>query len=201
MIGAPVPPPAPSRPHANGADPIIFVAPVGQRCTNWSVDKVKLRYPKRPPGARQRPTVFLSRPWCGTHAVAVRRAGRTQWPSVVRDARSGRPSCGTHAVAVRRAGRTQWPSVVRDARSGRPSCGTHAVAVRRARSGRSLGGVQLNVDDGDEVHAFLRRQGVDVSDVSDYPWGRFCFFSDPDGNRWSVHGPLLTQQAYPPRNT
>jgi catechol 2,3-dioxygenase-like lactoylglutathione lyase family enzyme len=28
----------------------------------------------------------------------------------------------------------------------------------------SLGGVQLNVDDVDEVHAFLRRHGVEVSD-------------------------------------
>ena len=54
----------------------------------------------------------------------------------------------------------------------------------------SLGGLQLNVDDVDEVHVFLRRRGVEVSDVQDYPWGRFCFFADPDGNGWSVHGPL-----------
>jgi catechol 2,3-dioxygenase-like lactoylglutathione lyase family enzyme len=54
----------------------------------------------------------------------------------------------------------------------------------------SLGGVQLNVDDVDEVHDFLRRQGVEVSDVVDFAWGRFCFFSDPDGNGWSIHGPL-----------
>jgi len=54
----------------------------------------------------------------------------------------------------------------------------------------SLGGVQLNVDDVDEVHEFLRRQGVEVSDVTDFAWGRFCFFSDPDGNGWSIHGPL-----------
>lgn len=54
----------------------------------------------------------------------------------------------------------------------------------------SLAGVQLNVDDLDEVHTFLRERGVDVSDAQDYPWGRFCFFSDPDGNGWSVHGPL-----------
>jgi len=25
-----------------------------------------------------------------------------------------------------------------------------------------------------------------VSDVQDFPWGRFVFFSDPDGNAWSV---------------
>lgn len=53
----------------------------------------------------------------------------------------------------------------------------------------SLQGVQLNVDDADAAYAFLRDRGVDVSDVQAFPWGRFCFFSDPDGNGWSVHGP------------
>jgi predicted enzyme related to lactoylglutathione lyase len=27
---------------------------------------------------------------------------------------------------------------------------------------------------------------VEVSDVQELPGGRFVFFSDPDGNRWSV---------------
>jgi hypothetical protein len=54
----------------------------------------------------------------------------------------------------------------------------------------SLKGVQLNVENVDEVHAFLRDHDVDVSEIQDYPWGRFCFFSDPDGNGWSIHGPL-----------
>ena len=56
----------------------------------------------------------------------------------------------------------------------------------------SLSGVQLNVDDVDVVHALLIRHGVLVSDVREYPWGRFCFFSDPDGNGWSVHEPPVT---------
>jgi catechol 2,3-dioxygenase-like lactoylglutathione lyase family enzyme len=51
----------------------------------------------------------------------------------------------------------------------------------------SLQGVQLNVDDADAAQAFLRSHGVEVSEVQEYPWGRFCFFSDPDGNGWSVH--------------
>jgi predicted enzyme related to lactoylglutathione lyase len=54
----------------------------------------------------------------------------------------------------------------------------------------SLEGVQLNVNDVDEVHANLRSRGVEVSTIQDYPWGRFCFFSDPDNNGWSIHGPL-----------
>ncbi len=41
--------------------------------------------------------------------------------------------------------------------------------------------VQLNVDDVDEVLRYLQERGVDVSNVEDDPWGRFCFFSDPDG--------------------
>jgi catechol 2,3-dioxygenase-like lactoylglutathione lyase family enzyme len=53
----------------------------------------------------------------------------------------------------------------------------------------SLQGVQLNVDDADAAHAFLRGRGVEVSDIQSFPWGRFYFFTDPDGNGWSVHEP------------
>jgi catechol 2,3-dioxygenase-like lactoylglutathione lyase family enzyme len=53
----------------------------------------------------------------------------------------------------------------------------------------SVKGLQLNVDDADEVHAVLRSRHVEVSDIGEHPWGRFCFFSDPDGNGWSIHGP------------
>ncbi len=53
----------------------------------------------------------------------------------------------------------------------------------------SLQGVQLNVDDADAAHGFLRDPGAEVSDIQSFPWGRFCFFTDPDGNGWSVHEP------------
>jgi uncharacterized glyoxalase superfamily protein PhnB len=42
------------------------------------------------------------------------------------------------------------------------------------------------VADADAAHAELAGRGVEVSDVQEHPWGRFVFFSDPDGNRWSV---------------
>jgi catechol 2,3-dioxygenase-like lactoylglutathione lyase family enzyme len=51
----------------------------------------------------------------------------------------------------------------------------------------SLRGMQFNVDDVFDAHAFLVSRGVPVSEVQEYPWGRFCFFSDPDRNEWSVH--------------
>lgn len=40
----------------------------------------------------------------------------------------------------------------------------------------SLKGVQLNVEDVGVVHALLRERGVEVSDIQEYPRGRFCFF-------------------------
>jgi len=53
----------------------------------------------------------------------------------------------------------------------------------------SLQGIQVNVDDVERVRDSLRARGVAVSDIQDFPWGRFCFFADPDGNGWSVHQP------------
>jgi predicted enzyme related to lactoylglutathione lyase len=50
----------------------------------------------------------------------------------------------------------------------------------------SVSGVQLVVADIDAARSELAQQGVDVSEIQDFPWGRFVFFSDPDGNRWSV---------------
>src|SRR4051794_37804292 len=50
----------------------------------------------------------------------------------------------------------------------------------------SVQGLQLVVDDADAARAELAGRGVEVSDVQEFPWGKFVFFSDPDGNGWSV---------------
>jgi catechol 2,3-dioxygenase-like lactoylglutathione lyase family enzyme len=50
----------------------------------------------------------------------------------------------------------------------------------------SARGLQLVVPDVKAARAELVERGVDVSDVQDFPWGSFVFFSDPDGNGWSV---------------
>lgn len=64
--------------------------------------------------------------------------------------------------------------------------------VTEAKPG-SVQGVQMVVDDIEAAHAELTERGVEVSDVQDFPWGRFVFFADPDGNRWAV-------QEIPPRS-
>ena len=50
----------------------------------------------------------------------------------------------------------------------------------------SVEGLQVVVDDIEAARAMLAAGGVEVSDVQDFPWGRFVFFADPDGNKWSV---------------
>ena len=50
----------------------------------------------------------------------------------------------------------------------------------------SVRGMQAVVADADAAHAELAGRGVEVSEVQEFPWGRFVFFADPDGNRWSV---------------
>lgn len=50
----------------------------------------------------------------------------------------------------------------------------------------SVTGLQMTVSDINEARAELVRRGTEVSEVQDFPWGLFVFFSDPDGNRWAV---------------
>ncbi|PZF79690.1 VOC family protein [Jiangella anatolica] len=50
----------------------------------------------------------------------------------------------------------------------------------------SLDNLQMVVADADAARADLLARGIEVSEVDDQPWGRFVFFSDPDGNGWSL---------------
>jgi len=70
-----------------------------------------------------------------------------------------------------------------------------SIAVGTGLSGAEPGsveGLQLVVEDVHAARAELLERGVEVGEVQDYPWGSFVFFSDPDGNAWSV-------QQLPPR--
>jgi len=50
----------------------------------------------------------------------------------------------------------------------------------------SLQGLQLVVSNIGAARAELVERGVEVSEVQNFDWGSFVFFSDPDGNGWSV---------------
>ncbi len=50
----------------------------------------------------------------------------------------------------------------------------------------SVKGLQVVVEDVDTARAQLLDAGVAVGEVQDLAWGSFVYFSDPDGNAWSV---------------
>ena len=47
-------------------------------------------------------------------------------------------------------------------------------------------GLQVVVADIEATRAELAARGVEVSEIDDQPWGRFIYFTDPDGNSWAV---------------
>ncbi|WP_093875227.1 VOC family protein [Streptomyces sp. TLI_105] len=59
----------------------------------------------------------------------------------------------------------------------------------------SLDNMQVVVADIEAAHTELTARGIEVSDIDDQPWGSFVYFTDPDGNRWSV------QQTTPRRTS
>ena len=50
----------------------------------------------------------------------------------------------------------------------------------------SVEGLQLVVADIRQARKDLVGRGVEVSEVKEFPWGSFVWFSDPDGNGWAV---------------
>jgi len=50
----------------------------------------------------------------------------------------------------------------------------------------SLDNLQMVVADADAARKQLADSGIEVSEVDDQAWGRFVYFSDPDGNGWAL---------------
>jgi len=46
--------------------------------------------------------------------------------------------------------------------------------------------ILLVVKSADEAHKEMLERGIEVSEIDEQPWGRFVYFSDPDGNKWSL---------------
>lgn len=50
----------------------------------------------------------------------------------------------------------------------------------------TIKGLILVVDSADEAKADLNKRGIETSDVEPQPWGKHVYFSDPDGNSWTL---------------
>jgi predicted enzyme related to lactoylglutathione lyase len=56
-------------------------------------------------------------------------------------------------------------------------------------------GIQVVVADAEAAREQLVAAGVECTEIDDQPWGRFVFFSDPDGNGWALQQlPAWSQQ-------
>ena len=64
-----------------------------------------------------------------------------------------------------------------------------SIAIGKGLTGAAPGsveGLQLVVADINAAKSELAERGLDVGAVQEFPWGKFIFFADPDGNRWAV---------------
>jgi catechol 2,3-dioxygenase-like lactoylglutathione lyase family enzyme len=50
----------------------------------------------------------------------------------------------------------------------------------------SLKGLQVVVSDVRAIREELVKRGVEISEIDVQDWGDFAYFSDPDGNSWSL---------------
>jgi catechol 2,3-dioxygenase-like lactoylglutathione lyase family enzyme len=57
----------------------------------------------------------------------------------------------------------------------------------------SVKGLQLVTADIEAERTGFLERGLQVGEVEDLPWGRFLYFTDPDGNAWSVQGIVRSQ--------
>jgi predicted enzyme related to lactoylglutathione lyase len=63
---------------------------------------------------------------------------------------------------------------------------TFGEGIATDMSPGSVKGLQAVVRHIQQAHDELEARGVSVSEIADLPWGRFVYFSDPDGNSWAL---------------
>jgi len=59
------------------------------------------------------------------------------------------------------------------------------IGITKMQPG-SLEGLLIVVPDVRAIREELVKRGAEVSEVDVQDWGHFVYFSDPDGNRWSL---------------
>lgn len=59
------------------------------------------------------------------------------------------------------------------------------VGITKMKPG-SQQGLQMVIENAQEAYDELKKRGVEVSEIDRQPWGDFIYFSDPDGNTWSL---------------
>ncbi len=61
-----------------------------------------------------------------------------------------------------------------------------SISLTEGFNDAPVGSGRLQLVVADAAHDELAGRGVPVGGVDEQPWGRFVYFTDPDGNQWSV---------------
>jgi catechol 2,3-dioxygenase-like lactoylglutathione lyase family enzyme len=71
--------------------------------------------------------------------------------------------------------------------------------LTEARPG-SLDMILLVVDDAQAAGQELRDRGIDATEIEELQWGKFVYFNDPDGNKWSLQELPKRPPGFKPEN-
>jgi uncharacterized glyoxalase superfamily protein PhnB len=66
------------------------------------------------------------------------------------------------------------------------NCSIHIGEGTSVMEPGTVKGLILVVDDAAAARTALEQKGVKLSDIEEQPWGRHVYFSDPDGNSWTL---------------
>ncbi len=73
-------------------------------------------------------------------------------------------------------------------------CSIHIGEGTSTMTPGSVRGLILVVDSAEAAKAELNQRGIDTSEVEPQPWGKHVYFSDPDGNSWTVQESFARNQ-------
>jgi catechol 2,3-dioxygenase-like lactoylglutathione lyase family enzyme len=73
-------------------------------------------------------------------------------------------------------------------------CSIHIGEGTSVMEPGSLKGLILVVDSASAAKATLDEKGVKSSEIEEQPWGRHAYFSDPDGNSWTLQESFARNQ-------
>lgn len=65
-------------------------------------------------------------------------------------------------------------------------CSIHIGEGMSALKPGTLKGLILVVESAEAAKAELDRSGIETSDIEPQPWGKHVYFTDPDGNSWTL---------------
>jgi catechol 2,3-dioxygenase-like lactoylglutathione lyase family enzyme len=73
-------------------------------------------------------------------------------------------------------------------------CSIHLAEGTSGMEPGSLKGLILVVDSAEAAKAALESKGLQMSAIDEQQWGRHVYFSDPDGNAWTVQESFARNQ-------